>query len=87
MCPAGLFFFWSGLGLKTKAVARRGINQLDLTDLMWTRNVCLICIYILLNYAFQISNEDSFLAFLQPAATRLKVFLLSSSCLDSFIKN
>ena len=45
---------------------------------MWTRNLCLICIYILRNNAFQITNEASFLAFLQPAATRLK-FLLSSS--------
>ena len=45
---------------------------------MWTRNLCLICIYILRYNAFQITNEASFLAFLQPAATRLK-FLLSSS--------
>ena len=45
---------------------------------MWTRNLCLICIYILRNNAFQMTNEASFLAFLQPAATRLK-FLLSSS--------
>ena len=49
---------------------------------MWTRNLCLICIYILRNNAFQISNEASFLAFLQPAATRLKFFLSSSSRLS-----
>ena len=42
---------------------------------MWTRSLCLICIYILCNYAFQISNEASFLAFLQPAANRLKFFI------------
>ena len=42
---------------------------------MWTRSLCLICIYILRNYAFQISNEASFLAFLQPAANRLKFFI------------
>ena len=45
---------------------------------MWTRNLCLICIYILRNNAFQITNEASFLALLQPAATCLK-FLLSPS--------
>ena len=45
---------------------------------MWTRSLCLICIYILRNNAFQITNEASFLAFLLPAATGLK-FLLSSS--------
>ena len=42
---------------------------------MWTRSLCLICIYILRNYAFQISNEASFLAFLQPAANWLKFFI------------
>ena len=36
---------------------------------MWARNLCLICIYILRNNAFQITNEASILAFLQPAAT------------------
>ena len=45
---------------------------------MWTRSLCLICIYILRNNAFQITYEASFLAFLLPAATGLK-FLLSSS--------
>ena len=58
---------------------------------MWTRSLCLICIYILRNYAFQISNEASFLAFLQPAANRLKFFILPSrrlgktSFVDTFI--
>ena len=33
---------------------------------MWTQKFCLICIFILRNYAFQISNEALFLAFLQP---------------------
>ena len=48
---------------------------------MWTRNLCLICIYILgNNNAYQITNEASTLAFLQLAATCLK-FLLSS-CLS-----
>ena len=42
---------------------------------MWTRSLCLICIYILRNYAFQISNEASFLAYLQPAANRLIFFI------------
>ena len=42
---------------------------------MWTQNLCLICIYILRNYAFQISNEALFLAFLQPVANRLKSFI------------
>ena len=42
---------------------------------MWAQSLCLICIYILHNYAFQISNEASFLAFLQPAANRLKFFI------------
>ena len=42
---------------------------------MWTRSLCLICIYILRNYAFQISNEALFLAFLQPVANRLKSFI------------
>ena len=45
---------------------------------MRTRNLCLFCIYILRNNDFQITNEASFFAFLQPAATRLK-FLFSSS--------
>ena len=49
---------------------------------MWTRNLCLICIYILRNNAFQISNEALFLAFLQPVATFLKFFLSSSSRLS-----
>ena len=58
---------------------------------MWTRSLCLICIYILRNYAFQISNEASFLAFLQPAANRLKFFIPPSrrlgktSSVDTFI--
>ena len=42
---------------------------------MWTQKFCLICIYILRNYAFQISNEALFLAFLQPVANRLKSFI------------
>ena len=42
---------------------------------MWTQKICLICIYILRNYAFQISNEALFLAFLQPVANRLKSFI------------
>ena len=42
---------------------------------MWTQTFCLICIYILRNYAFQISNEALFLAFLQPIANRLKSFI------------
>ena len=42
---------------------------------MWTQNLCLICIYILRNYAFQVSNEALFLAFLQPFANRLKSFI------------
>ena len=59
---------------------------------MWTRSLCLICIYILRNYAFQISNEASFLAFLQPAANRLKFFIPPSrrlgktSSVDTFNK-
>ena len=58
---------------------------------MWTRSLSLICIYILRNYAFQISNEASFLAFLQPAANRLKFFIPPSrrlgktSSVDTFI--
>ena len=51
---------------------------------MWTRSLCLICIYILRNNAFQITNEASFLAFLQPAATHLK-FLLSTRLSLSFV--
>ena len=46
---------------------------------MWTQKFCLICIYILRNYAFQISNEALFLAFLQPVANRLKSFIPPSS--------
>ena len=46
---------------------------------MWTQKFCLICIYILRNYAFQISNEALFLAFLQPVANRLKSFILPSN--------
>ena len=46
---------------------------------MWTQKFCLICIYILRNYAFQISNEALFLAFLQPGANRLKSFILPSN--------
>ena len=46
---------------------------------MWTQKICLICIYILRNYAFQISNEALFLAFLQPVANRLKSFILPSN--------
>ena len=42
---------------------------------MWTQKFCLNCIYILRNYAFQISNEALFLAFLQPVANRLKSFI------------
>ena len=42
---------------------------------MWTQKFCLICTYILRNYAFQISNEALFLAFLQPVANRLKSFI------------
>ena len=42
---------------------------------MWTQKICLICIYILRNYAFQISNEALFLAFLQPVANWLKSFI------------
>ena len=60
---------------------------------MWMRSLCLICIYILRNYAFQILNEASFLAFLQPAANRLKFFIPPSrrlgktSSVDTFINN
>ena len=46
---------------------------------MWTQKFCLICIYILRNYAFQISNLALFLAFLQPVANRLKSFILPSN--------
>ena len=46
---------------------------------MWTQKFCLICIYILRNYAFQISNEALFLAFLQPVANWLKSFILPSN--------
>ena len=46
---------------------------------MWTQKICLICIYILRNYTFQISNEALFLAFLQPGANRLKSFILPSN--------
>ena len=46
---------------------------------MWTQKFCLICIYILCNYAFQISNEALFLSFLQPVANRLKSFILPSN--------
>ena len=42
---------------------------------MWTQKFCLICIYILRNYAFQISNETLILAFLQPVANRLESFI------------
>ena len=42
---------------------------------MWTQKICLICIYILRNYAFQISNETLILAFLQPVANRLESFI------------
>ena len=42
---------------------------------MWTQKFCLICIYILRNYAFQISNEALFLAFLQPVSNQLKSFI------------
>ena len=58
---------------------------------MWTQKFCLICIYILRNYAFQISNEALFLAFLQPVANRLKSFIPPSrrlgktSSVDTFI--
>ena len=51
---------------------------------MWTRNLCLICIYILRNNAFQITNEASILAFLQPAANHLK-FSLSTRLSFSFV--
>ena len=59
---------------------------------MWTQKFCLICIYILRNYAFQISNEALFLAFLQPVANRLKSFIPPSrrlgktSSVDTFSK-
>ena len=42
---------------------------------MWTQNLSLICIYILRNNAFQISNEASVLAFLQPVANWLESFI------------
>ena len=46
---------------------------------MWSQKFCLICIYILRNYAFQISNEALFFVFLQPVANRLKSFILPSN--------
>ena len=60
---------------------------------MWTQKICLIRTYILRNYAFQISNEALFLAFLQPVANRLKFFILpfnrmgKTSSASTFIAN
>ena len=41
---------------------------------MWTRSLCLICIYILRNYAFQISNEASFFVFSSAGCHPFEIF-------------